>query len=121
MSETQGAHGKGKYAPGPWKVCPENPYGISIINSDYERIAWCGTALPPLQPPAYDRGDTANAGLIAAAPELVEELEVCAGNFDAAAEHFRGINLSTFATHYETRASAVRELIAKAKGEEAQP
>ena len=32
-------------------------------------------ALPPIQPPAYDRGDAGNADLIAAAPELLDELK----------------------------------------------
>ena len=61
-----------KYTPGPWEVCPSNN---EIINTDHGRLPFAIRAGYTLIGALYE--NEANARLIAAAPDLLLELDNC--------------------------------------------
>lgn len=103
-------NGKSKHAPGPWEyrqANPQNGFTRSIRASDSTGVAIISNRLDVA---VID----ANAHLIAAAPEMLEALE-------ALVTHFSGEIYSGSGTEdNQLKLQALRNIIAKAKGQTSQ-
>jgi hypothetical protein len=108
------------HTPGPWKIAYSDGSGPEYITASNQSIAtlrW-GCSCCKDTPDSFDdmsEEEQANAQLIAAAPELLEALEIVAASLDEA------ISLTdegkAFNQRWQREYSQARAAIAKAKGE----
>ena len=103
-----------KHTPGPWHFFTRKDadgYKERVIAKDFDNGETCSLAVIH-----HCREDEANARLIAAAPELLEALELAKMGLEAAIEKCRANNDSNF-LGYALTLDKVNLSIAKARGE----
>lgn len=98
---------KTKFTPGPWTVGDASECGYYVWDPQGERIV--AEAYPD-----YNQDFEANAALIAAAPEMLEALELMLESFGIM--RAAGVNVLGFDSAVEARVKA-HNAIAKARGE----
>lgn len=108
MSET-------KFTPGPWEVTDAfgpNPDGSGVSEPEKGVLVCSGTGY-------FGReGLKANLNLIAAAPEMYEELQECASLLAFLVRHLEGRMGEGALTDMHLKAESAFEVLAKARGEE---
>lgn len=113
------------HTPGPWEIAPYNGENIRFIVAGEDcLVADCWPLVDPYYRNANDRRyksprkpNEADARLIAAAPDLLEALEYCAGIFEGYVKHHDDKGDAYKAAKNRVHMELARAAIKKATGE----